>query len=347
MAKSLNHQNIFSANFFLTLEMLKHRFCSSFSLTKMLKHLVLFTLGLGIFYLTSLQLAANSAPISNATIQEILDGRQVYIQNIPAAVNDVAQQSQQVRTGNSRTALMFNSGAIARLSANSILTIGQCANLRSGSILINGAVNACSAGITAGVRGTTYLLEIDENGSQRVQVLEGEVVVKRNQITPENSVINNNSNAVAKPEKATAITKPKIPLSRSGVNNSRNIPLKNPAKPMPSQLTGDGYLNPAISDKPLIAPEKTAVPAQSEEVYLKSGEKVEVDRKGELGIVQQLTEAEFTNLLRGNLFQGFSVEIPGLAGVQAEFSRLFPGARFPISVPSINIPGIPGFRLPF
>ena len=144
------------------------------------KRLAFFFAGLCIFALAAPQLAPASAQSTQATVQEILDGNQVFIQNRQASLNDVAKQQQQVRTGNSRTALLFNTGAVARLSANSVLSIGQCARLKRGTILINGAVNACSSSITTGVRGTTYLLEVDESGNQQVKVLEGEVVVKRN-----------------------------------------------------------------------------------------------------------------------------------------------------------------------
>ncbi|MFO0210851.1 MAG: hypothetical protein ACK53E_08780, partial [Pseudanabaena sp.] len=144
------------------------------------KRIVFFLIGICIFALAAPQLAPVSAQSTQATVQEILDGNQVFIQNQQAYVNDVARANQQVRTGNSRTALLFNTGAVARLSANSVLSIGQCAQLSRGTILVNGAINACSSGITTGVRGTTYLLELDESGNQQVTVLEGEVIVKRN-----------------------------------------------------------------------------------------------------------------------------------------------------------------------
>ncbi len=123
-------------------------------------------------------LAAQTA-ISRGTISEILDGNQVYIQNNTARVNDVANRGQQVRTGSARTQVTFNTGAIARLSSNSVLTIGQCAQLQRGVLLVNGAVNGCTSSVTAGVRGTTYLMEVDETGQEQIKVLEGEVVVSK------------------------------------------------------------------------------------------------------------------------------------------------------------------------
>lgn len=222
------------------------------------KRIVFFLIGICIFALAAPQLAPVSAQSTQATVQEILDGNQVFIQNQQAYVNDVARANQQVRTGNSRTALLFNTGAVARLSANSVLSIGQCAQLSRGTILVNGAINACSSGITTGVRGTTYLLELDESGNQQVTVLEGEVIVKRNPTSLK---------ALNSPT-----SKPQATLSRVS-KRPRNKPID--SKPQTNQVT--------------------------DEVVLKSGEKIEVAQTGDLGVIQKLTENEFVNLLEGNL----------------------------------------------
>ncbi len=117
----------------------------------------------------------------SAKVAEILDGDQVYIHDRKAAVNDIAKSHDQVRTGESGTEIEFNNHAIARLSHNSLLTVGGCgAQLQKGSVLINGAVSACTSSINTAVRGTTYLLEIDGDGNDQIQVLEGEVTVTRN-----------------------------------------------------------------------------------------------------------------------------------------------------------------------
>ncbi len=129
-------------------------------------------------------LGQNSQGITQATIKEILDGTQVFIQNQQAKVNDVAQLRQRVRTGDARAELTFNNGVVARLAKNSILTVGQCARLQRGTLLVNGTVNGCTSSIVAAVRGTTYVLEVDESGKQEVKVLEGEVVVRR-EVTPD------------------------------------------------------------------------------------------------------------------------------------------------------------------
>jgi hypothetical protein len=115
-----------------------------------------------------------------ATVTEILDSNQVYIQNRTAQVNSVAQPRQQVRTRAARTSLRFNSGAVARLAHNSSLVVGQCAQLNRGTLLVNGTLNGCSTSTVAGVRGTIYTIEVTETGETIIQVFEGEVVVERN-----------------------------------------------------------------------------------------------------------------------------------------------------------------------
>ncbi len=276
------------------------------------KRVALFFVGLCIFALAAPQLAPASAQSTQAIVQEILDGNQVFIQNQQANLNDVARQPQQVRTGNSRTALLFNTGAVARLSANSVLKIGQCAFLKRGTVLVNGAINACSSSITTGVRGTTYLLEIDESGNQQVKVLEGEVVVKRN-ATP---LIDEDDNIKVK-------------------QFSQDFPQVNPQQSRPLEpLNAEPQ---PTNNKPVL---------KRDEVVLKAGEKVEFDNKGGLGIIQQLTENEFVALLKGNLFQGFTNQIPGIDKVRAVFDGLFPGVNFPISIPGIPTPNLPIPNLP-
>lgn len=121
---------------------------------------------------------------SAATVTEILDSNQVYIQNRTAQVNSVAQQRQQVRTRAARASLRFNTGAVARLAHNSSLVVGQCAQLNRGTLLVNGTLNGCSTSTVAGVRGTIYTIEVTEAGETIIKVYEGEVVVERN-LNPE------------------------------------------------------------------------------------------------------------------------------------------------------------------
>jgi hypothetical protein len=167
------------------------------------KFVLLFCLGgLLTLCLSELPLAAQSANITQAQIIEIVSGDQVFIQNKPAKEKDIAKKQQRVSTGKARTELEFNNKAIARLGNDSSLTVGGCgAELAKGSVLLNGAVNGCTATISAGVRGTTYLLTIDEAGNEQVKVLEGEVeVVSRPVADPENDPKNDPDRPATNPE---------------------------------------------------------------------------------------------------------------------------------------------------
>jgi hypothetical protein len=123
-------------------------------------------------------ITAQPKPITQAQIAEIVAGDQVYIQRQQAQEKDIAKQKEWVTTGKARAELEFNNKAIARLGNDSALMVGGCgAELTKGRVLINGAVSGCTSTISAGVRGTTYLLSIDEEGDEQIRVLEGEVEV--------------------------------------------------------------------------------------------------------------------------------------------------------------------------
>ncbi len=124
-------------------------------------------------------LVVQSATINQAKITEILDSSQVYINGNQTRVKAIATKGQRVSTRNARAQLSFNTGGVGRLAHNSVLTVGQCAHLRRGTLLVNGSVNGCTNSTTAGVRGTTYILRVDETGQEEIQVLEGEVVLSK------------------------------------------------------------------------------------------------------------------------------------------------------------------------
>lgn len=239
--------------------------------------------------------ATAQATVNRAEITQILDSSDVFIQNKQAKVKDSAQKGQRVRTADARAQLLFNTGAVGRLAHNSVLTVGQCARLKKGTLLINGAMNGCTSSVVAGVRGTTYLLEVDEAGEAQVKVLEGEVTVTK----PANAV----------PDEAIDET--------------------------------EETSTPATGTKQLLQTPKPTLLAQTEidEVVLKEGEKVSVSPTGSFGLVEKLSQEEFVSLLKGTLFNGFSLELPGISKIQQSFQRLYPGVPFPISIP--GIPGIP------
>lgn len=120
-------------------------------------------------------LFAQSTNVTQATITEIV-GSQVLIRTQQARIRDIARTGEQVRTTQARTQLTFNTGAVGRLGPNSALTVGrQCFQMQRGEILVSGAANGCTSTVRAGVRGTTYYMDINEEGDTHVRVLEGEV----------------------------------------------------------------------------------------------------------------------------------------------------------------------------
>ncbi|MCS6813810.1 MAG: hypothetical protein NZ772_09610 [Cyanobacteria bacterium] len=122
---------------------------------KTLRQLSISLLGLVCF---SLAIVSHSQPIAAqsganlATISEILDGNQVFIQSRQAKVNDQARRGQKVMTRDARAAILFNNGAVGRLGKNSVLTVGdRCAQIRRGQILVSGPASSCSSSVVAGV----------------------------------------------------------------------------------------------------------------------------------------------------------------------------------------------------
>ncbi len=173
-----------------------------------------FLVGLGIVALITtvayVPVTAQSSEITQARVSEILDGDQVFIQEVVARLNDVANRGNRVRTGSSRAQLDFNTGAVARLSPNSVLTVGQCAQLQSGILLVSGAVSGCGNSVTAGVRGTTYVMEVDDQGQERIQVLEGEVVVSPtvDGVPSADGIVNESDNQVVLTSGQKIVTEP-------------------------------------------------------------------------------------------------------------------------------------------
>ncbi|MBW4522143.1 MAG: FecR domain-containing protein [Scytolyngbya sp. HA4215-MV1] len=269
----------------------------------------------------------HSASIQQATLSEILDGNQVYIQNKQARLNDRANQGQRIRTGKTRVQLNFNTGAVARLSYNSVLTVGQCARLQRGTLLVNGAVSGCTPSVVAGVRGTTYLLTVNEAGDTQVQVLEGKVVVNRSQTSV--SDIDDLPEVVPAEKGLPRFLKQRGLWLQSNPhpNPQRQAQIPLPAPPLPS------------SDPPPLP--KPAQPDQSTEVVLGAGEKVMVDPKGVFGKPEKLSQEDFVNLLSGALFKSFTEQLPGIDKVRQSFEQLYPGVPFPI-----HLPGVPSLPIP-
>ena len=284
---------------------------------KLSRLLLVFACTLWFVVVVQSSIVAQAPTINQARITQVLDSPQVFIQNRQAKLNDSAKRGQRVRTGKARAQLTFNTGAIGRLAQNSVLTVGQCARLQQGTLLVNGAINGCTASVVAGVRGTTYVLEANLSGDASIKVLEGEVTVLQRQ-EPNDTEPTRGSKQFSLP-----LGLPKLP----------SLP-QNPApRPLPKPLETIDIL-----------------PTNKKQVVLKAGEKVSISATGTLGLVEKLTQGDFTSLLTGNLFNGFTVQLPGMAKIQASFQQLFPGVPFPVRLPRLTIPRLPirlPFRLPF
>lgn len=114
-----------------------------------------------------------------ATVREILDGNELFINERQAKVNDRAVAPQEVNTLNSRAQLSFASGAAGRLNRFSELRLGTgCFLLAKGEVLVSGKQSGCTRSSRLSVRGTNYVLTVDDQGVSELSVLEGSVEVE-------------------------------------------------------------------------------------------------------------------------------------------------------------------------
>lgn len=248
--------------------------------------------------------------VTQATITEIVDGNQVYIQGRRARVNSIARQQQQVRTGRSRASLRFNTGVIARLARNSSLVVGQCAQLQQGTLLVNGRLNTCTGSSIAGVRGTIYTFSVDEAGVETLTVFEGEVEILH--------TVHQHEGAPGEaPEEASGEASDRLPTAGEG--------------PVPA-LWGRPPATPVISDH-------EAITTTTEPVILAAGQSLMYNPASQEGVIEALTTEDFENLLRGPLVADFGEDLPGLIDLQNTFEQLFPDSPFPdLSLPTPAIP---------
>lgn len=119
------------------------------------------------------------AQVREATIIEILDGDQVFINSQKARRNAVGRFNQTVRTRSARTGVRFNTPGGARLDRNSSIIVGKCVRLERGRAVVSGTMgrNGCVGNVEIRPRGTVYVMEIGEDQRGRVTVLEGSVEV--------------------------------------------------------------------------------------------------------------------------------------------------------------------------
>lgn len=121
---------------------------------------------------------ASAAPFNSARIRRIIDGREVFIDKREAAVNQTADRGQELSTGRSRAEVLFDRRALGFLGNNSLIRLGEdCFRLDRGQVLINGPQNSCLGSKVLGIRGTTYVLSVRQDGGYDLAVLSGEASV--------------------------------------------------------------------------------------------------------------------------------------------------------------------------
>lgn len=114
-----------------------------------------------------------------AVVQEILDGKELFIDREQARVKQQARSPQLISTGKSRGQLAFDGGAVGRLNRQSQLRLGStCFLLDKGQVLVSGKQGGCTRSARLSVRGTNYVLEVTDAGDTQISVLEGEVEVQ-------------------------------------------------------------------------------------------------------------------------------------------------------------------------
>jgi hypothetical protein len=114
-----------------------------------------------------------------AVVQEILDGKELFIDREQARIRQQARSPQLISTGKSRGQLAFDGGAVGRLNRQSQLRLGStCFLLDKGQVLVSGKQGGCTRSARLSVRGTNYVLEVTEAGDTEISVLEGEVEVQ-------------------------------------------------------------------------------------------------------------------------------------------------------------------------
>lgn len=136
-------------------------------------------MGLRLVLLLPLLGAGVGQAAETALVQEILDGKELYIDQAQARVRQMARAPQQLKTGNSRGQLLFNSGAVGRLNTFSQVRLGSgCFLIDRGQVLVSGRQNGCTRSARLSVRGTNDVVVVKEDGEAEISVLEGSVAVE-------------------------------------------------------------------------------------------------------------------------------------------------------------------------
>lgn len=209
----------------------------------------------------------------SAVVQEILDGKELYIDQQQAKVKQKALAPQQLSTRNSRGQILFNGGAVGRLNRFSQLRLGSsCFLMDRGQVLISGSQNGCTRSARLSVRGTNYLIEVNETGESDISVLEGSVEV---------------------------------------------------------QALQDGE------------------PSGAPPSIVEAGQRLKLSPKGLVLELLSLGEGDYERILRGPLFQGFQLPLPGFGALESHLRSRFPALSLPQpTLPTVPSAPVPSFGLP-
>ena len=121
---------------------------------------------------------AQPAKPSQATVREILDRPELFIDRRRAKVKDVAKQPESLKTLQSRAQLAFTNGAGGRMIKGSTIRLGECLFISQGSVLVSGPMCACSRSVKVCSKNTNYIFEAMEDGDAAVTSLEGTLEVQ-------------------------------------------------------------------------------------------------------------------------------------------------------------------------
>lgn len=277
--------------------------------------LVCFLISLGLVVLSPglSHLVAMANGALQAVISEILDGNEVYVDEQPATVQALIDTGQTIRTAAARAELSANTGAIIRLLSDSSITLGQCAQLTQGTVLITGELTSCTSSLLSGLRGvlgglpgTIYTLTVDPVGQEMISVFTGELAL---QTTDKASTFLDNKRGLKRQTHRAASPKQDDSAAHSDDGDTSS----DPSDPQMVDL-GQGT------------------------IQIREGQQLVISPDSDVGFLLALTSTDFANLLAGPLINGFSQNLPGLDLLLDGFQRLFPDLPLPIGNPFDFLP---------
>ncbi|MBO9998812.1 MAG: hypothetical protein J7641_07340 [Cyanobacteria bacterium SID2] len=119
-----------------------------------------------------------TAQITQATIVEILDSDEVFVEEDKASIDQIAEFGQNIHTEDARAGLVFiDDLAVGRLGEDSSAIVGQCVEVQNGQLIASGPVNGCLSGFFVDVRGTIFIIDADDDKGN-FKVLEGNIKVR-------------------------------------------------------------------------------------------------------------------------------------------------------------------------